>query len=128
MMVVEQDRKEAVLEAMANEYMRKILLSTVSNAKSVEELARENEIPVSTCYRRVRELLSLRLLRTEKTTITDTGKKFESFRSVVKDAKVNFSSSEISVEVTLVSREPDERLTTMWNSVRQGNQMQIIAN
>ncbi len=57
LMVVEQDRKEALLQAMANDYMRKILLSTVSCARPIEEIARENGIPISTCYRRVRELI-----------------------------------------------------------------------
>src|SRR5579872_161964 len=119
MMVVEQDRKESLLQAMANEYARKILLSTVSSAKPIEEIAKECGIPISTCYRRVHELTLLRLLRIERTVITETGKKYETFRSQVKDAKIDFSLNEISVEVTLVPREPAERLTTMWKQVRQ---------
>jgi predicted transcriptional regulator len=126
--VQEQERKDALLQALASEYSRKILLSTIQQSKSVEEIARDSKIPVSTCYRRIHELLTLRLLRIEKTIINDSGKKYETFRSTVKDATVNFSSNEMAVEVTLVSREPAERLTGMWKSVREGNQLQIIAN
>jgi DNA-binding Lrp family transcriptional regulator len=126
LMVVEQDRKEALLQAMANGYMRKILLSTVSCARPIEEIARENGIPISTCYRRVRELIALRLLRIEKTIITDTGKKYETFRSLVKDATVSFSNcGELSVNVTMVPREPEERLTSLWKAVR-GNELQVV--
>ena len=125
-MVIEQDRKEAMLYAMANEYTRKIISSTISKAKSVEEIASENGIPMSTCYRRIRELLSLRILRVERTIITAEGKKHETFRSVVRDAKVNFTPTELSVEVTLQSREPDERLTAMWNLMRQEGAAQIV--
>jgi len=125
MMVVELDRKEAVLQAVANDYMRKILLSTVTCAKSVEEIAKENGIPVSTCYRRIREMLNLRLLRVERTIITDTGKKYETFRSLVKNATVSFSSNgELSVEVNLVPREPEEKLSSLWKSVR-GDELQV---
>jgi hypothetical protein len=128
MMVAEQDRKEALLHAMADVYTRKILFSTVSQAKSVEEIARNSGVPLSTCYRRVRELISLKLLRVERTIITDEGKKFESYRSVVKDAVLSLQpSGEFSVEVNLIHREPDERLVTMWNSVAK-NKIQIIAN
>jgi predicted transcriptional regulator len=126
-MVQEQDRKLAVMQALANNYMRKILLSTISHAKPVEEIARENGIPVSTCYRSVHELIKLHLLRVEKTIITDSGKKFETVRSLVKDALVTFSQSgEFTVEVTLVPREPDERLAKIWESLRRQEMPQII--
>lgn len=118
-MVIEQEKKCAILQAIANDFMRKILISTIASAKPVEEIARENEIPVSTCYRRVKELVDMRLLRPEKTIITASGKKYETFRSIVKDAKVNFSPSEMSVEVTLVPREPDERLAKLWTSIHK---------
>jgi len=126
MMVVEQDRKDALLHAMADEFSRKILLLTMLRAKTIQEIADEARIPISTCYRRVHELVTLRLLRVEQTIVTDTGKKFELFRSLIKDALVNFSSTELSVEVTLIPREPEERLSSMWKSVR-GDQMLVVS-
>ena len=59
MMVVEQDRKDALLQSMADEFARKILLSTMLRAKTIQEIAEEDRIPISTCYRRVHELVSL---------------------------------------------------------------------
>ena len=125
-MVLEQDRKDALLHAMADEFTRKILLSTMLKAKTIQEIAEEAWIPISTCYRRVHELVTLRLLRVDQTIITDTGKKFELYRSSIKDAVVNFSSTELSVEVTLIPREPEERLSSMWKSVR-GDQMLVVS-
>jgi len=123
MLVLEQDRKDAILQSMADKFMREILASTVSQAKSIEEISGENGIPISTCYRRVHELLSLRLLRIERTIITDQGKKFETYRSLVKEATVNFSKAEVSVEVTFQPREPEERLH-IWKTVR-GDEMKV---
>jgi Helix-turn-helix domain len=118
MMIAEQDRKDAFLQAMSDEFERKILSSTVQRTKSVEEISKENQIPMSTCYRRIRLLVDMKLLRIERTIITDSGKKYETFRSTVKDATIIFSSGEISVDVNLLPREPDERLTRMWDSIR----------
>jgi hypothetical protein len=126
MMVVEQDRKDALLQSMADEFARKILLSTMSHAKTIQEIAEGDRIPISTCYRRVHELVSLRLLRVDQTIITESGKKFELYRSLIKDAVVNFSSTELSVEVTLIPREPEERLSGMWKSMR-GERLQIVS-
>jgi len=126
-MILEQDRKDAIVHAITDEYMRKILLLTISKAKPVEEISRETGIPISTCYRRVHEMFALRLLRIERTTITDEGKKFETFRSVVKEATLRFSASgELSVEVTLQDREPDERLTRMWDAIRKPKELPEI--
>ena len=57
MMVEEQDRKDAVLLAMSDRYMRRILAATMVYDKSIEDICKEKEIPVSTCYRRIRELV-----------------------------------------------------------------------
>ena len=53
MMVEEQDRKDAVLVAMSDHYMRRILAATMVEGKSIDEISKEKMIPVSTCYRRL---------------------------------------------------------------------------
>jgi hypothetical protein len=104
MMVEEQDRKDAVLLAMSDNYMRRILAATMVDDKSIEDICREKVIPVSTCYRRVRELVNLRLLRISHTIITETGKKYETYRSAFSDAKISMSPTGFAVEVTVVPR------------------------
>ena len=127
MMVVEQDRKDALLSAMGDRFMREILMSAMLQAKSIEEIASEKGIPISTCYRRVHELVTLRLLRIEQTIVTDEGKKYETFRSVVKQATVTISPADISVDVTLQPREVAEvKLQSMWKSIR-GDEMMVVS-
>ncbi len=118
-MVVEEDRANAVLRAVADEYARKIIASTMSSEKSVEDISDETGIPKSSCYRRVHELLGLRLLRPKKIVITSTGKKYETFRSTRKDAKIGLSSTgELFVDVTLSHAE--EKLHNLWQ-LTKGN-------
>lgn len=116
--MLEPEEKNAFLEAMADRYDRIILLSTSVSARAIEEIARECHIPISTCYRKVHELTSKKLLRVEKTILTDTGKKFEMFRSAIMDVSIHFSSDEVSIEVTPRPREPNEKLNSLWTSVQ----------
>ena len=75
---------------------------------------------MSTCYRRVHELLTLDLLKLEKIVITDTGKKHETFRSILKDAKISLTSTgELFVDITPTFRE--ETPQSLWLSLRVGN-------
>lgn len=103
-MVEEQDRKDAVLLAMSDIYMRRILAATMTDGKSVDEISREQSIPTSTCYRRVAELLTMRLLRVERTVITGAGKRFEKYRSAFSDATITMIGGELLVDVSVVPR------------------------
>ena len=118
-LVLEPEEKNAFLEAMADKYDRIILLCTSVKARAIEEIAKDYHIPISTCYRKVHELTSRKLLRVEKTILTDTGKKYELFRSAIIDASVRFSPGEVLVEVTPRPRESDERLTSLWRTVQK---------
>ena len=119
-MVLEEDLVNAVLWAAGDEYARKILASTLSSGKSVEDISVETGIPVSTCYRRVHELLTLDLLKLEKIVITDTGKKHETFRSILKDAKISLTSTgELFVDITPTFRE--ETPQSLWRSLKVGD-------
>ena len=75
--------RDAIIRALADEYSRKLILGTLSRARSVEELSQTENIPISTAYRRVNELKEIGLLTVEKTILTDEGKKFYREKDVV---------------------------------------------
>ena len=114
MMIVELDRKDAVLLAMSDRYMRRILCSMMVEAKSIEQIERENGIPLITCYGRIHELVNLGLVKKERTIITRGGKKHEIFWSMFTDPKITFISGDISVEVTPLGACPDSRPDSTW--------------
>lgn len=99
MMFEQPDRQKGVLMAMSDKYMREILASTAARGKSVDEISREKSIPVSTCYRRVRGLLALGLLRIEHTEITESGKKFSTYRSIYGDVRIDVFSNKLTIEI-----------------------------
>jgi hypothetical protein len=105
---------------LSDSYERKIVCATITSAKSIEQISRENEIPVSTCYRRAHELVDLHMLRIEQTIITNSGKKYETFRSNLKGAKITLTGGELSVDVEMNPPCANNKLHTMWNSMKRG--------
>src|SRR5438128_2339580 len=64
---------EGLVQLLSDEYSRKIAMSAVSKAKSVEELSQEDNVPLSTCYRRVHELVDSGIMIIERIVITAGG-------------------------------------------------------
>jgi DNA-binding Lrp family transcriptional regulator len=91
--------RDAILLALSDEYSRRILFSANASAKKVEDIANETGIPVSTCYRRLKELVALGLLSAERIVITDDGKKSVIFQSSVESASIVISSGEIFLDI-----------------------------
>ncbi|HUI87015.1 MAG TPA: helix-turn-helix domain-containing protein [Nitrososphaerales archaeon] len=111
-------RVQAVLQVLSDEYSRKILLSAISASKSVEELSRLNDIPLSTCYRRVHELLADGLLVMDRIVVTPDGKRYEMLRSSYKGFSVAFEDGSVKVEV-VVNTDMADKLHTLWISMKK---------
>jgi len=109
--------KDKVLKALADEYSRTILLSTIQKAKSAVELSTEKNIPISTSYRRLHELQEAGLVAIERSTITEDGKKFDLYRSTVKSVSISFNLGATDVELV-----PNEDMVTkfvrLWGYMR----------
>ncbi len=110
-------RVRSIVQSISDEYSRKILLSATSVARSVEELSRENDIPLSTCYRRVHELLDAQILVVEKIVVTPDGKKYELLRSAYRAVTVSFESGVMKVDA-IVNEDVAEKLRRLWMSMR----------
>jgi len=119
MQVSSEDKAIGVVKVLSDEYSRKILLSVISNSLPIEEISKEQNIPVSTCYRRVHEMLSFGILKPERTIIREDGKKYICYRSAIKNATIQLDSGELKVDVVL-NRDPSDKLGALWSNVRSG--------
>lgn len=117
MRITGQPVRDAILRALADDYSRHIMLSTVERAKSVEELSHSLMIPISTAYRRVNEMKEVGLLTVEKTILTDEGKKSELYRSAFKGINLQLEKGEVIVDVVL-NEDVATRLSRLWESMR----------
>lgn len=98
--VIERDRfKQAILTAMADEEMVKILGCTRLCSKSINDVIRETKVSHSTAYRKIRWMLEEGLLFTEKMNITHDGKKFSLVRSTLKSIDTRYEQGKTTVNV-----------------------------
>jgi len=116
--ITEPSRVQALVQGLADEYSRKILLSAIPKAKSVEDMSRENDIPLSTCYRRVHELLDGQILVVEKIIVTTDGKKYELLRSAYRAVNVSFDGGTMKVEAT-INEDVAEKLRRLWMTMKE---------
>lgn len=83
----------------------------------MEDISKENEIPLSTCYRRVHELLDAQVILVEKIIVTPDGKKYELVRSAYRAINVAFDGGLMKVEAVL-NEDVAEKLKRLWLSMR----------
>jgi hypothetical protein len=117
MEIKEERLKDNVMKALADDYARRILLATLANAKSALDLSREHEIPISSVYRRIHDLVEGGLLAIERSIITEDGKRFELYRSTVKAIQIRFEAGSVSVDLT-PSEDMVSKFFRMWNTLR----------
>jgi DNA-binding Lrp family transcriptional regulator len=109
---------QALVQALGDEYSRRILLSAIPAAKSVEDLSKENDIPLSTCYRRVHELVDARVLVIDRMIVTNDGKRFELVRSAYRTLQVDLEDGVMKVNAT-INEDVADKLRRLWSSMRQ---------
>jgi len=114
------DSVHAVARILADEYSRKILASALSEPKSVEDLSKENGIPLSTCYRRVHEMLKEGIVVVERIMISSDGKRYELFRSGFSSLTLRLEANFLSI-VGTVNEEVEDKVCSnifamKWNS------------
>ena len=98
MIVKNNQLKQDILTALADKEMLKILNLSMYNSKSVNEIIRESDISYTTVYRKSKWLLDRELLVVDKINLTPEGKKYTTFRSVLKSIIIKYRQDEIIVE------------------------------
>ncbi len=87
----------AILEAMSDTSSRAVLNSIIASGKSIEQIAEEKGIPVSTAYRRVHELCAKGLVVVERTVVGKSGKRRLIYRSAFRGARIDAEFERIRV-------------------------------
>lgn len=88
------------MSALGDESSKRILISAIAIGKTVEEISAEQNLPLSTCYRRVRRLLARELMILERSVVTPAGKRYALYRTTFTRATIRFDNGAITVEVT----------------------------
>lgn len=125
MLVLEASKATEIVGILADDYSRKICLSIVEKSLSVDEISKEQCVPVSTCYRRIQELQEYGLVRADKTSIED-GKKLVRYRATFKAFSISFQSGRLEVDM-VQNEDTSNRLNEMWSAMREPAKQQVNA-
>ena len=96
--IMDDERKQVILEILADKYCKQILQNTLEKPKSAIEISRDKEIPLSTVYRRIQQLHDSHMIRTSGI-ITDEGKRLFLYKSKIKEVNTRFYDGKITVDV-----------------------------
>lgn len=116
LIVGDEPAKQRILSAMADEYSRKILTATTEIPMSALELSKKYEIPITTVYRRIEELVEAGLIAAVKSGRTTDGKWYDLYRSLLKRIDVSFEKGEVRIDV-MVNEHVADKFTRMWTSI-----------
>ena len=103
----------SVVAALADEFSRRIISSTVDEGKTVQEISLEQAVPLSTCYRRASELAHKGLLIVERIVVRGEGKRYAVYRSSFKCVQI---TSDLESTTAMAELNPDvaEKFHRMW--------------
>lgn len=91
--------KKDILKALSDEYSRTIMNFTIEKPKSVVEIVKECDIPMTTAYRRVNELEENKILKVTGSVVTDDGKKYFLYQNRLKSIYVIFGLEALDVQI-----------------------------
>jgi len=120
MIITNEKQKEAILNALLDDYSRKILDSTIDKSKSITEIIREQDIPMTSTYRRVKLLMDNKLIKVERSMVTEDGKRYYLYLSSIKNASIKYNEGELIVEITPNIKElPEDKLLRSFTNIKQ---------
>ncbi len=120
MIIKDEKHKTAIANALIDEYSRKILNSTMENSKSVMDIMREQKIPMTSAYRRIKLLLDNKLIKVEKSLLTDDGKRYYLYRSAIKSVIINYIDGNLFLDITPnIFDRPEDKLMQSFANIKE---------
>lgn len=102
-----------IAQALADKYNMNILAATTHKARSARELAFIFDIPLASCYRKIRELMAAGLLEREGTELTPDGKRYSVYRSTIGSVTMVYEKGVLRLKVDMSYRAPIEIVENM---------------
>jgi hypothetical protein len=87
--------------ALSDEFSRRVLISTVAEGKTVQDISLEQAVPLSTCYRRARKLVDQGLLVVERIVLTRNGTRYVVYRNSLRTIEMSLDFRGLSASAEL---------------------------
>ncbi len=106
-----------VSQLLTDEYSIKILVATVRQPKSAQDIAAKYGIPIAATYRRIKDLETAGLLVCQERRLSQQGKRVSYYISMLKNAYVFFEDGSLRVKFQLKTGGAD-RFGDDWHEVQ----------
>ncbi|MGC1929797.1 MAG: hypothetical protein WA667_12535 [Candidatus Nitrosopolaris sp.] len=87
-----------LLQELVDRNTCRIIMSTMDLAKTASQICQENELPISSTYKKIRNLYEAGLISVEKINIDSKGKKVLLCRSRIKSLEISLRKGEILLQ------------------------------
>ena len=93
------DISQKILKELANLESRHILFAIMKSHKSIQDISREQKIPLSSVYKRITSLMECSLIH-EKVDFSDNGHVTRFYQSKIKDVEISITKFEPKITFT----------------------------
>jgi len=108
----EEINELVVSRLLTDPYNLKILCATYRTPRSARQLAYMFDIPIATCYRKLRELERAQLISCVDRPLSPQGRRYSRYRSELEGMTVQFEKGKLRIRLQLAYRMPMEIVET----------------
>lgn len=108
---------------LADEYVVKILAASFSTPRSAQELSLKFDIPIAVCYRKIKELQAVGLLKCVDRFLTRDGKWVKLYQSQLVTAIIYYERNKLRVKLELATSgvEAENNVDATWDILEPKN-------
>jgi predicted methyltransferase len=98
--LLNQEDKNAsiLLKELFDGFSYKIVMSTIEDSKTVFEICKENDLPISSTYKKIKKLKDLGLLFIDRIVINEKGKKVVFYKSKIQSVELILNKKEVLLQ------------------------------
>ena len=91
----ENKNTSILLKELFDGFSYKIVMSIIDDSKTVFEICKENDLPISSTYKKIRKLKDLGLLIIDRIVINEKGKKVVFYKSKIQSVELILNKKQV---------------------------------
>jgi len=98
--LLNQEDKNAsiLLKELFDGFSYKIVMSIIEDSKTVFEICKENDLPISSTYKKIKKLKDLGLLFIDRIVINEKGKKVVFYKSKIQSVELILNKKQVLLQ------------------------------
>lgn len=116
----------SILKALSDRFSERIMMHAIDQARTIEEISSHEAIPLSTCYRRMQQLVDDGLVVVERIVITSSGKRYALYRSSFRSFRISADPHGVAVEAEM-NKDVQEKILSRRLSISYESSDEVMS-